>query len=56
MGALTPAQRSAVVLVDLIGTSSAEAGEALGIRPVTVRVLAARGRAVLKERMGVSDE
>jgi RNA polymerase sigma-70 factor (ECF subfamily) len=56
MGALTPAQRSAVVLVDLIGLSSAEAGEALGIRPVTVRVLAARGRAVLKERMGVSDE
>ena len=56
MGALTPAQRSAVVLVDLIGMSSAEAGEALGIRPVTVRVLAARGRAVLKERMGVSDE
>ncbi len=56
MGALTPAQRSAVVLVDLVGMSSAEAGEALGIRPVTVRVLAARGRAVLKERMGVSDE
>jgi RNA polymerase sigma factor (sigma-70 family) len=55
MGALTPAQRSAVVLTDLVGMSSAEAGEALGIRPVTVRVLAARGRAALKEKMGESD-
>jgi DNA-directed RNA polymerase specialized sigma24 family protein len=56
MASLTPAQRSAVVLVDLVGMSSVEAGRALGVRPVTVRVLAARGRAVLKERMGASDE
>ena len=45
MGSLTPAQRAAVVLTDLVGLSSGEAGEALGVRPVTVRVLAARGRA-----------
>jgi RNA polymerase sigma-70 factor (ECF subfamily) len=55
MGSLTPAQRSAVVLVDLVGMSSVEAGRALGVRPVTVRVLVSRGRAALKERMGTSD-
>jgi RNA polymerase sigma-70 factor, ECF subfamily len=55
MGSLTPAQRSAVVLTELIGMSSAEAAEALRVRPVTVRVLAARGRAVLKERMDRDD-
>jgi RNA polymerase sigma-70 factor, ECF subfamily len=56
MGSLTPAQRSAVVLVDLVGMSSVEAGRALGVRPATVRVLAARGRATLKERMGARDD
>lgn len=42
-------QRSAIVLTDVLGLSSEEAGDALGIRPVTVRVLAARGRARLRE-------
>jgi RNA polymerase sigma-70 factor (ECF subfamily) len=56
MGSLTPAQRAAVVLTDLVGLSSGEAGEALGVRPVTVRVLAARGRAALKERMADGDD
>jgi len=56
MGSLTPAQRSAVVLVDLVGMSSVEAARALGVRPATVRVLAARGRAALKERMGARDD
>ena len=45
-------QRAAVVLVDVLGLSSEQAGDALGIRPVTVRVLAARGRARLKEAIG----
>jgi RNA polymerase sigma factor (sigma-70 family) len=44
-------QRAAVVLMDVLGLSSEQAGHALGIRPVTVRVLAARGRATLKEAM-----
>jgi RNA polymerase sigma factor (sigma-70 family) len=44
-------QRAAVVLMDVLGLSSEQAGEALGIRPVTVRVLAARGRATLKEAL-----
>jgi len=52
MGRLTPAQRAAVVLVDLVGMSSAEAAGALGVRPSTVRVLAARGRAILRDEMG----
>lgn len=44
-------QRAAVVLVDVLGLSSEQAGEALGIKPVTVRVLAARARARLKEAL-----
>jgi RNA polymerase sigma-70 factor (ECF subfamily) len=54
MAPLTPAQRAAVVLVDVLGLNSEEAGEALGIRPSTVRVLAARGRAALRETWGES--
>src|SRR6266480_2724746 len=48
---LTARQRAAVVLTDLVGLTSEEAGRALGIRPSTVRVLAARARSVLKEGM-----
>lgn len=44
-------QRAAVVLMDMLELTSEQAGEALGIRPVTVRVLAARGRARLKEAL-----
>jgi RNA polymerase sigma-70 factor, ECF subfamily len=44
-------QRAAVVLLDVLGLTSEEAGEALGIRPVTARVLAARGRARLREAL-----
>ncbi|HCO01982.1 MAG TPA: hypothetical protein DIT48_01210 [Actinobacteria bacterium] len=49
---LTPRQRAAVVLMDVLGQTSEEAGRSLGISASTVRVLAARGRAVLKEKMG----
>jgi RNA polymerase sigma factor (sigma-70 family) len=42
-------QRAAIVLLDVLGLSSEQAGEALGIRAVTVRVQAARGRARLRE-------
>jgi len=44
-------QRAAIVLVDVLGLTSEQAGEALGIRPVTVRVLAARGRTRLREAL-----
>ncbi len=49
---LTPRQRAAIVLVDLLGLTSDAAGKALGVRASTVRVLAARARTTLKEGMG----
>jgi RNA polymerase sigma factor (sigma-70 family) len=48
---LTPRQRAAIVLMDLLGLTSDAAGQALGVRPSTVRVLAARARAVMKDGM-----
>ena len=55
LGALTPSQRAALVLVDLLDLPSEEAAKALGIRPSTVRVLAARGRATLSAQIGAID-
>jgi RNA polymerase sigma-70 factor, ECF subfamily len=52
---LTPGQRAAVVLTDVLGLTSEEAGEALRIKASTVRVQAARGRAALRQEMGESD-
>jgi DNA-directed RNA polymerase specialized sigma24 family protein len=46
---LTRRQRAAVVLVDAVGLTSEEAGAALGVKASTVRVLLARGRAVLRK-------
>jgi RNA polymerase sigma-70 factor (ECF subfamily) len=55
--ALLPArQRAAVVLMDVLDLSSERAGEVLGIRPVTVRVLAARARATLSNEIGEGDD
>jgi RNA polymerase sigma-70 factor (ECF subfamily) len=51
LSVLTPRQRAALVLVDLVGLTSEQAADALGIRPSTVRVQAARARATLKEVM-----
>jgi RNA polymerase sigma factor (sigma-70 family) len=48
---LTPRQRAAVVLTDVLGLSSEEAARALGVRPSTVRVLAGRGRETLRREM-----
>jgi len=53
--ALTPAQRAALVLVDLLDLSSDEAAEVLRKRPSTVRVLAARGRTGLARELGGID-
>jgi len=44
LASLTPRERAAVVLTDVLGFSSEEAGQALGIKSATVRVLASRGR------------
>ena len=53
---LPPRQRAAVVLMDVLDQSSERAGAVLGIQPATVRVLAARARATLADRMGATDD
>jgi RNA polymerase sigma-70 factor (sigma-E family) len=53
--ALSPRQRAAVVLVDVMDYSSEEAAAILGVRASTVRVLAARARAALEERIDRDD-
>jgi RNA polymerase sigma-70 factor (ECF subfamily) len=45
---LTPRQRAAVVLVDVLGLTSEEAARAMRVKASTVRVLAGRGRAALR--------
>jgi len=52
LAALTVRQRAAVILTDLLGYTSEEAGSLLGVRPGTVRVLAQHGRDTLKKTMG----
>lgn len=54
---LSPRQRAAIVLTDLLDYSSEEAARMLGLRPGAVRSLASRGRAVLRQhRKAGSDE
>lgn len=49
LAVLTPRQRAAVILVDLLGFTSEEAGRILGLRSGTIRTHLARGHAVLRE-------
>src|SRR5438093_5667954 len=49
---LAPRQRAALVLLDLYGYGSEDAGRIMGIRPSTVRALATQGRAVLRREGG----
>lgn len=49
LAALSPRQRAAVVVTELLGYSSEEAAEILGIRPGTVRTLTSQARAALQE-------
>jgi RNA polymerase sigma-70 factor (ECF subfamily) len=49
LAALTPRQRAAVVVTELLGYSSDEASAILGIRPGTVRMLISQARAALQE-------
>ncbi len=51
MRSLTPRQRAAVVLVDLMDLPSQEAARILGVKPVTVRVLASQARRALASRV-----
>lgn len=56
LASLPARQRAAVVLMDVLDLSSERAGAILDIRPVTVRVLAARARARLANEIGASDD
>jgi RNA polymerase sigma-70 factor (ECF subfamily) len=51
---LTPRQRAALVLTDVLDYSSEEAGRALGVTAGTVRGLASRARETLRRQMGES--
>jgi RNA polymerase sigma factor (sigma-70 family) len=51
LAALTVRQRAAVILTELLGYTSEEAGRFLGVRPGTVRVLAQHGRDALRKTM-----
>ena len=53
---LTPRQRAALVLTELLQLDSKEAAELLKVRPVTVRALASQGRAALRRELGTSGE
>ena len=48
---LSPRQRAAVVLIDVLDYSSEDAGKALGVTAGTVRGLASRARETLRQRM-----
>jgi DNA-directed RNA polymerase specialized sigma24 family protein len=52
---LSPRQRAAIVLTELLGFNSEAAGRVLGVRPVTVRALASQGRAVMKRTLERDD-
>jgi RNA polymerase sigma-70 factor (ECF subfamily) len=52
---LTSKQRAALVLTDLLGYSSDEAAAMLGVRPSTVRSLAALGRKALRNTGELAD-
>jgi RNA polymerase sigma factor (sigma-70 family) len=56
LSSLTPRQRAAIVLTDLLGYGSEDAGRILGVKDVTVRVLASQARAALRQNMEVLDE
>jgi RNA polymerase sigma factor (sigma-70 family) len=56
LAAMTPRQRTAVVLTELHGYDTDEAAHAMGIRPGTVRVLVSKGRAALRARTEPNDE
>lgn len=51
LGALVPDQRAALVLVDMLGYSVADAAQLLGVSEGTVKSRAARGRARLLPRL-----
>jgi len=56
LAGLTPRQRAAIVLTELLDYPPSEAGRALGIKGSTVRALTTQGRASLRNALGGRDE
>jgi RNA polymerase sigma factor (sigma-70 family) len=56
LATLTPRQRAALVLTELLGYRSEEAGHILGIKGVTARVLASQARAAIRVQLERIDE
>jgi RNA polymerase sigma factor (sigma-70 family) len=54
--ALTPPQRAALVLTELLGYSAEDAARALGVRASTIGVLKHRGRTALRQEMEPPDD
>jgi RNA polymerase sigma factor (sigma-70 family) len=52
---LTPRQRAAVIMTELLGFGFEESAVAMGIRPGTVRVLVSQARATLREARRADD-
>jgi RNA polymerase sigma factor (sigma-70 family) len=53
---LTPRQRAAIVLTEVLGFSSPEAARIMGVRDVSVRALASHGRGTLRRMLEAGDE
>jgi RNA polymerase sigma factor (sigma-70 family) len=56
LATLSPRQRAAVVLTELLGFSSEDAGRILGVRAVTARVLTSQARAAMRSYLGGPDD
>ena len=56
LAALSPRRREAIVLTEVVGYPSAEAGQVMGIADATVRRLAQDARAELRAALEVPDD
>lgn len=56
LGALTPRQRAALVLTELLGYSAEDAARAIGVKVSTIGVLKHRGRTALRQEMESGDD
>jgi DNA-directed RNA polymerase specialized sigma24 family protein len=55
LAGLPPRQRAALVLTELLGFTSKEAGDALGVTDATIRSLTRHGRDAFRKVMEVED-
>jgi RNA polymerase sigma-70 factor (ECF subfamily) len=55
LASLTPRQRAALVLTELLAYPAAEAASMLGVRTSTVRSLASQGRAAFRQILESAD-